>query len=65
MNVFSHQIPLVELKAIIHMYKINVTYIFSSTGSIDPVASAKILKENGKISSDVILIFDKIYIQRC
>ena len=36
-----------------------------STGSIDPVASAKILKENGKISSDVILIFDEIYIQRC
>ena len=38
---------------------------FSSTGSIDPVASAKILKENGKISPDVILIFDEIYIQRC
>ena len=38
---------------------------FSSTGSLDPVASAIILKENGKISFDVILIFDEIYIQRC
>lgn len=35
-----------------------------SSGYIDPVQTAKILKENGCISSDVILIFDEIYIQK-
>ena len=33
-------------------------------GKIDPFAAAKLLLETGKISHDVILVFDEIYIYK-
>ena len=35
------------------------------TGDIDAAKSAKLLKDEEKISSDVCLIFDKTYLQKC
>ena len=35
------------------------------SGKIDPINSVKILKENGSISEDVILLFDEMYLQKC
>ena len=35
------------------------------TGDIDAAKSAKLLKDEEKISSDVCLIFDKMYLQKC
>ena len=34
-------------------------------GDIDAAKSAKLLKDEEKISSDVCLIFDKTYLQKC
>ena len=36
-----------------------------TSGKIDALSSAKLLKSSGKISDDVILIFDEIYLQKC
>lgn len=36
-----------------------------TSGSIDIMASAKALKENGSISEDVVLLFDEMYLQKC
>jgi hypothetical protein len=36
-----------------------------TSGTIDTLASAQLLKESGKISNDVILIFDEMYLQKC
>ena len=36
-----------------------------TSGKIDPVTSLKVLKENGSISEDVILLFDEMYLQKC
>ena len=36
-----------------------------SSGKIDAISSVKMLREKGKISSDIILIFDEIYLQKC
>ena len=36
-----------------------------TTGKIDAVKSAKILRENGNISEDVILMFDEMFLQKC
>ena len=49
---------------IMNIFWHNWQFLFSSTEYFDPVPTAKILKENGCISSDVILIFDEIYIQK-
>ena len=35
-----------------------------SSGSIDSVKSANILRENGSISKDIILIFDEMFLQK-
>ena len=35
------------------------------TGDIDATKSAKLLKDEEKISSDVCLIFDEMYLQKC
>ena len=35
------------------------------TGDRDAAKSAKLLKDEGKISSNVCLIFDKLYLQKC
>ena len=35
------------------------------TGDRDAAKSAKLLKDEGKISSDVCLIFDKMHLQKC
>ena len=34
-------------------------------GNVDSIASLKAFQENDSISSDVILIFDEIYLQNC
>ena len=36
-----------------------------TSGKIDALSSAKLLKSSGKISEDVILMFDEIYLQKC
>ena len=36
-----------------------------STGSIDATAAAKALLINGNISSDVMLLFDEMYLVKC
>lgn len=36
-----------------------------TSGNIDAMASANLLKSSGNISEDVILIFDEIYLQKC
>ena len=36
-----------------------------SSGKIDTLASAQILKKAGKISEDIILMFDEIYLKKC
>ena len=35
------------------------------TGDIDATKSSKLLKDEAKISSDVCLIFDEMYLQMC
>lgn len=35
------------------------------SGKLDSEASVKLLKDNGAISEDVILMFDEIYLQKC
>jgi hypothetical protein len=36
-----------------------------TSGKIDAISSVKLLKSKGKISGDVILMFDEIYLQKC
>ena len=36
-----------------------------TTGNIDTIKSAKMLKANGNISEDVILMLDEMYLQKC
>ena len=36
-----------------------------SSGTIDAVKCAQILRNEDKISSDVCLMFDKMYLQKC
>ena len=33
--------------------------------TLDSIASSKLLKDGGKISSDVILMFNELYLQKC
>ena len=37
----------------------------TSQGKIDAFKAAKLLKENGNISEDVVLLFDEIHLQQC
>lgn len=39
--------------------------LISFSGNIDSVKAARTLLENGSISSDVVLIFDEMYLQKC
>ena len=36
-----------------------------SSGNIDALKSAKLLLENGKMSQDVCIIFDELFLQKC
>ena len=36
-----------------------------SKGKIDAIKCAQALKKNGKISEDICLLFDEIYLQMC
>ena len=36
-----------------------------TSGQLDSIISAKLLEDSGRISSDVILMFDEIYLQKC
>ena len=36
-----------------------------SKGKIDAIKYAQILKKNGKISEDICLLFDEMYLQKC
>ena len=34
-------------------------------GKIDAIKYAQVLKKNGKISEDICLLFDEMYLQKC
>ena len=36
-----------------------------STGKIDAIKCAQVLKKDGKISEDICLLFDQMYLQKC
>ena len=36
-----------------------------TSGKVDAIKSAKVLRDNGNISEDVILMFDEMYLQKC
>ena len=36
-----------------------------SKGKIDAIKYAQVLKNNGKISEDICLLFDEMYLQKC
>ena len=44
---------------------LNIKILFIVSGKIDAYKTAQLLKNNGSISEDVILLFDEIYIQQC
>ena len=43
----------------------NKYHILYFAGKIDPIATVTLLRSNNSISSNVILIFDEIYLQKC
>ena len=58
---------LATYKLLLHEFNLpSISFLRKLTsGKIDAMTSAKLLNSHGKISEDVILMFDEIYLQKC